>query len=68
LNAVKDHNVYGIYHGYCFSLYNFAVLQSFAKWFYPDQFSDLDVNAVLKEYHDQFLPIDYSGTFVFSYY
>jgi iron complex transport system substrate-binding protein len=68
LNAVKDHKVYGIYHGYCFSIYNFAVLQSFAKWFYPEQFSDLDVNAVLQQYHEQFLPVDFSGIFVFSYY
>ncbi|MGD6851759.1 MAG: ABC transporter substrate-binding protein [Candidatus Bathyarchaeia archaeon] len=68
LNAVKNHKVYGVYHGYCFSIYNFAMLQSFAKWFYPAEFSDVDVNAVLAEYHERFLPIDYSGTFMFSYY
>jgi iron complex transport system substrate-binding protein len=68
LNAVKDHKVYGIYTGYCYSIYNFVALEAFAKWFYPDQFSDVDVNAVLADFHARFQPIDYSGTFVFSYY
>lgn len=68
LNAEKDHRIYGIYHGYCFSIYNFAALEAFAKWFYPEQFKDVDPESTLKEYHEKFMPIDYSGTFVYSYY
>lgn len=67
INAVKNHEVYGIYHGYCFSIYNFAALEAFAKWFYPDLFGDVDPDAVLREYHDRFMPIDYGGTFVYRY-
>jgi len=68
IDAVKNHEVYGIYHGYCFSIYNFAALEAFARWFYPEQFRDVDPDAVLREYHDRFMPIDYSGTFFYSYY
>lgn len=67
INAVKNHEVYGIYHGYCFSIYNFAALEAFAKWFYPDLFGDVDPDAVLREYHDRFMPVDYGGTFVYRY-
>ena len=68
INAVEDHKVYGIYHGYCFSIYNFAALQAFAKWFYPDQFKDIDPNETVKEFHEKFMPIGYTGTFLYSYY
>ncbi len=39
-----------------------------AKWFYPEEFKDVDPNVALKEYHDKFMPIDYTGTFLYSYY
>jgi len=68
LNAVKNRKVYSIYHGYVFSIYNFAAVQAFAKWFYPEAFQDIDPNAALKEYHEKFMPIDYTGTFMFSYF
>jgi iron complex transport system substrate-binding protein len=68
LDAIKNHKVYGIYNGYCYSIYNFVGLEAFAKWFYPEEFSDVDINNILVELHERFLPIDYSGTFVFSYY
>ncbi|MHB9073143.1 MAG: ABC transporter substrate-binding protein [Desulfobaccales bacterium] len=68
LNAVKNRKVYSIYHSYGFSIYSFAAVQAFAKWFYPEAFKDIDPIATLKEYHEKFMPIDYSGTFVFSYF
>lgn len=68
IDAVKNHRVYGIYHGYGFSIYNFAALQALATWFYPEEFKDVDPNNTLKEYHEKFMPIDYTGTFFFSYY
>lgn len=67
-NAVKNHKVYGIYHGYCFSIYNFVALEAFAKWFYPEEFKDIDPNATIREYHEKFMPIEYGGTFMYSYY
>jgi len=68
INAVKNRNVYGIYHGYCFSIYNFVALEAFAKWFYPAEFKDIDPNATIREYHEKFMPIEYDGTFMYSYY
>lgn len=68
INAFKNRNVYGIYHGYCFSIYNFVALEAFAKWFYPEEFKDIDPNATIREYHEKFMPIEYDGTFMYSYY
>lgn len=63
LKAVKDGNFYSIYHQFYNSPYHFVALQVFAKWFYPDDFKDLDPEANFKEMHDKFLPIDLSGVF-----
>ena len=68
INAVKNQKIYAIHQGYTFSVYNFIMLEAFAKWFYPEEFKDVDPDATIKEYHDRFMPIDYSGTFVCSYY
>jgi iron complex transport system substrate-binding protein len=63
LNAVKSGKFYGVWHQFYNSPFNFAVLQQFAKWMYPDLFADIDPAANLKAYHERFLPIGYSGTF-----
>ncbi|MGD6851763.1 MAG: ABC transporter substrate-binding protein [Candidatus Bathyarchaeia archaeon] len=68
LNAVKNHQVYAVHHGYVFSIKNFAILQAFATWFYPAEFQDIDPNAVLAEYFERFSPIPFAGTFICSYY
>ena len=63
LKSVKEKNFYSIYHQFFNSPYHFIALQVFAKWFYPEDFSELDVDANFKELHDKFLPIDVSGVF-----
>jgi len=63
LEAVKNKNFYSIYHQFYNSPYNFIALQAFAKWFYPDDFKDLDLQASFEEFHDTFLPIEFSGVF-----
>jgi len=63
LEAVKSKHFYSIYHQFYNSPYHFIALQTFAKWFYPEDFKDLDPNANFKELHDKFLPIDLSGVF-----
>jgi iron complex transport system substrate-binding protein len=68
LNAFKNRKIYSIYHEYSFSILNFAAVQALAKWFYPEAFKDIDPNATLKEYHEKFMPIDFTGTFVLSYF
>jgi iron complex transport system substrate-binding protein len=63
LRAVQTGKLYGVWHQFYNSPFNFALLQQFAKWMYPDLFADIDPAANLKAYHERFLPISYSGTF-----
>jgi iron complex transport system substrate-binding protein len=63
LTAVQDGDFNAIWHQFYNPLYHFVALQVFAKWLYPEEFAELDPEATFKEFHDRFLPIDYSGTF-----
>ncbi|MCJ8341207.1 MAG: ABC transporter substrate-binding protein [Pseudomonadales bacterium] len=63
LKAVKEQNFYSIYHQFYNSPYHFIALQTFAKWFYPQDFKELDPQANFTELHDKFLPIELSGVF-----
>ncbi len=64
LDAVKNNKVYGVSMGHCIQIYNFFPLQAFAKWFYPEEFKDLNPEENLKEFHNKFAVIDYSGTWI----
>ncbi|AAM05551.1 TPA: ABC transporter substrate-binding protein [Methanosarcina acetivorans] len=64
LQAVENQEVYSIFHTYDSRIYSFAGLQILAKWFYPEEFSDVDPEAGIKEFHARFMPIDYSGTWM----
>lgn len=65
LSAVKNGRVYGVFNSYLINnIYNFVLMQAFAKWFYPDEFKDLDPEANLREFHKKFLPVDYSGVWM----
>lgn len=63
MDAVKNKRFHSIYHQFYNSPYHFVALQAFAKWFHPEEFSDLDPMETFKELHDQFLPIEASGVF-----
>lgn len=63
LQAVQSGRFHSIYHQFYNSPYHFVAMQAFAKWLHPDRFEDLDPDATMKELHDRFLPIDYSGVF-----
>lgn len=63
LSAVKNGRFHSVYHQFYNSPYHFAAMQAFAKWFHPELFEDIDPEATMKELHDRFLPIDYSGVF-----
>jgi len=63
LDAVKNQKVYAVWHQFYISPYAFVPLMQFAKWQYPAEFADVDPGAVFKAFHEQFLPIEYSGTF-----
>ena len=66
LRALQEGRHHAVWHQFYNSPYNFAVLQQFAKWFYPEEFADMDPIANFTEFHDRFLPISYSGTFFVS--
>lgn len=63
LQAVKNGRHHTVWHQFYNSPYHFVVLQQFAKWFYPEAFADIDPVANFSEFHDRFLPIEYSGIF-----
>ncbi len=67
LSAVKSGRVYGVFDTYLiYNIYNFAVIEAIAKWFYPDEFKDLDPEADLREFYNKFLSVDYSGVWMIS--
>ncbi|MEW7006252.1 MULTISPECIES: ABC transporter substrate-binding protein [unclassified Lentilitoribacter] len=63
MDAVTGKRFHSVYHQFYNSPYHFVALQAFAKWFHPEEFSDLDPEETFKELHDQFLPIEASGVF-----
>ena len=66
LQAIQTGRYHSVWHQFYNSPYHFVVLQQFAKWFYPELFEDIDPVANFAEFHDRFLPIGYSGTFMVS--
>jgi iron complex transport system substrate-binding protein len=64
LKAVQENEVYSIFHGFSFRIYNFAGIQAFAKWFYPELFTDVDPAENLRDFHNRYVPVDYSGTWM----
>lgn len=61
LKAVKNKRVYFIHHGLSRHIYDFVALHYFAKWFFPERFKSLDPGAAWREYHQLFLPVQFSG-------
>ena len=63
LQAVRTRRFHAIWHQFYNSPYHFVALQQLAKWLHPDAFGDLDPERTFREFHEQFLPIAYSGAF-----
>ncbi|MCT4610999.1 MAG: ABC transporter substrate-binding protein [Pelagimonas sp.] len=63
LSAVKNGRFHSVYHQFYNSPYHFVAMQAFAKWLHPELFADVDPAATMKQLHDEFLPIEYSGVF-----
>ncbi|CAM6854957.1 ABC transporter substrate-binding protein [Morganella morganii] len=63
LTAVKEGRDYAIWHNYYNSPYNVIAAQAFAKWFYPEQFKDLDPKKTMDEMYSQFLAVEPTGTY-----
>ncbi|WP_436410415.1 ABC transporter substrate-binding protein [Morganella morganii] len=63
LTAVKEGRDYAIWHNYYNSPYNVIAAQVFAKWFYPEQFNDLDPKKTMDDMYSQFLAVEPTGTY-----
>lgn len=63
LKAVKNRRTHVIWHQFYNSPYHFVALMQFARWLYPQDFADVDPEAVFRDFHEKFLPIPYGGTF-----
>lgn len=64
LPAVKNGDVYAIYHGGARTLSDFVFVRYLAKVLYPDAFKDVDPMAELRAYYKTWLPIEADGVFV----
>lgn len=66
LTAIKQGSVYSIHHGLSRDIWDFVPIQFMAKCFYPEEFKDLEPVESLKEFHEKFLPVKYSGVWMIS--
>lgn len=64
IKAVKTGEISTIEHGLARTLYDYAAMQYLAKRLYPEAFADIDPVASLKAYHEAYLPIPFSGTWM----
>ncbi len=64
LSAVKNHRIYGVYHGACRTIMDGAMIQFYAKILYPKLFSDFHPAQAYKDFYKKYLPITPKGTFV----
>ncbi|NLN98339.1 MAG: ABC transporter substrate-binding protein [Eubacteriaceae bacterium] len=58
LKAVKNNNVYEFSHTTNRSLYGFQAALRMAQIFYPEEFKDVDVDAIMKEFFDKYTLLD----------
>ena len=63
LDAPKEGNYFAIYHQFYDNPFNVFALEAFAKWLHPEEFADLDPAQDFKDFHQEWLPFDYSGVF-----
>ena len=64
LPAVRDKQVYGIYHGGNRTLSDFVYARAIAKALYPAAFDDVDPAAELADYYKAWMPIEADGLFI----
>ncbi|MEW4453360.1 ABC transporter substrate-binding protein [Bremerella sp. JC817] len=64
LNAVKHRKVYGLHTRFGSHITSFAAAQQLAKWIDPEKFAHLNPLDSLREFHEEFLPIEFSGTWI----
>ena len=67
IDAVKNSRIYGVLDSYIiYNIYNFAAFEALAKWFYPDEFKDLDPETDLGEFYKRFLSVNPNDTWMIA--
>ena len=64
LDAVKNGEIYSLFHGFTMHIFSFVGLQQMVKWLYPETFRDIEPEENFKEFHQRFMPIEYSGAWM----
>lgn len=67
LKAMKDKNVYAIGQNLARDMSDFYAYESLAKTFHPDLFDDVDPEADMKDFYENFMPIEYEGCWFTKY-
>lgn len=66
LSAGKAGEIHAIEHGLCRTLFDYVAMQYIAKRLYPAAFADVDPVKSFADYHRDFLPVPFSGTWMAS--
>ncbi|KAA9002029.1 ABC transporter substrate-binding protein [Affinibrenneria salicis] len=64
LPAVRQGQVYAIYHGGTRTIYDYVYLRYIAKILYPQAFKDVEPQEELRRYYRTYLPLMPDGTFM----
>jgi iron complex transport system substrate-binding protein len=67
LPAVKNDNIFAIYHGGSRTLSDYVYAEYIAKQLYPDAFKDVDPAENLRQFYAKWLPIKADGVFMLPY-
>lgn len=66
-NAIKNKRLYAVHHGAGRELYDYVTLMALGKFFYPEEFKDVNPEAELKAYYKNYLPYDVSGVWFYQW-
>lgn len=63
LAAVRNGRAGALWHNFYLSPYHVVATEWIAKMLYPQLFADVDPQQTMQQLYQQFLPLDFSGTF-----
>lgn len=66
-NAIKNKRLFALHHGTGRELFDYATLVAMGKFFYPEEFKDMNPEAELKAYYRNYLPYDISGVWFYQW-
>ncbi|MDO5037905.1 MAG: ABC transporter substrate-binding protein [Tissierellia bacterium] len=67
LDAIKEKKLFAFAHDFSRSPLSFYPILYMAKEFYPEEMKDVDPDAILKEFYDRFMIVDYEdGTWSYQ--